>query len=600
MESENKNETEMRVSDWRSRPGNPPTHRAKDSKEAPVPGNSLEKQSIQSGSEHQRKVETEILPAQPGSMVPARLVNDYFPRALSTTGSSSPSAAIPMASAYTVDVNQVQQLPIDIFRYIGGIWQRKLWIILGALTGLAGGFYFGYQRGDTYRASMILMFSDIPKNFSVEGSIKDGGTRSYKPREFDGQTLSAILTSDTLFQRMGPKLHPPMSAKELSKLLSYEQVRGADHIKLIYKGAFSAESAVAVVNTWGQEAVRFTKQLEAREQKLSRLYLQMESHQVALDSLKMELEVLRPLYPDENPLIREKLIQIESLTQKVKDYSIQLNESAETKAVSEDESTKDIIGYFNILSPATIQAVTVKTKEFKATAAGLGGFLAALFSSVCAALLMEILNRDLRTARELELAIGGANIQKIPTLSERTLDSSEISGLWTRIVGISLREIVSFWIPHPHEQPYLVMQGLLDMASKNAVPLLWVDTGNLHLRLPLDFQEIDLDGLNNPLHTGRYFLKLDLQSLSSVEAEHLGKKLVEITVHQKIMVWLGIEGPIVDPACALSRQSHYVKIFATLHARARPFWENQNELLKQSVTIHAQWLAVNHLPWYKW
>src|SRR4029077_2515693 len=124
-------------------------------------------------------------------------------------------------------------------------------------------------------------------------------------------TLSAILTSDALLRRLGPKLNPPVSAKELRNYIDFVQERSADFVELNFNGAHSAEDAVHNVNTWGEEIVNFTKELQSRETQGTRVYLQRESVEENINPTKAERTALRSQYSDGNPLVREKVAQID-------------------------------------------------------------------------------------------------------------------------------------------------------------------------------------------------------------------------------------------------------------------------------------------------
>jgi hypothetical protein len=168
------------------------------------------------------------------------------------------------------------------------------------------------------------------------------------------------------------------------------------------------------------------------------------------------------------------------------------------------------------------------------------------------------------------------------------------------VVGASPRELVCFWTPFDHEQPHLLMQSLLTVASQRGFPLIWATTEDETVQPPADFQEVDLASLGQALEPGRYVVKLNIYSLSAVEAETVASTLVTVAARQRIPVWMGIHGQMMEPGCWLVQHAHRVKILAALGVAKRGFWKTQSDLLKQSVNVPAEWLAVNDVPWYRW
>ncbi len=500
-------------------------------------------------------------------------------------------AEAPPVAPPAVETTEVQPLPFDIFRILGGVLERRRMIAFWALTGLFLGFSFGFLHGNTYQASMVLMVRDVPTSVPVESG------HVYRPKTFDKSTLRAILTSEELYRRLAPKLKPAAAPREIENYLDYSQTRDSDCIELIAKGASSAEDAVHNVNTWADELLVFTQELQSRETKGTQVYLQRESIEESINAATAELTALRSKYSDENPLVREKVAQIDWL----KGRLTEISEGKKPQASSQSELEK-MTGYFSVMSPATVEGTDSKSRWFKGAVAGGAAFMALFMMGFLYALGKEIVDHTLRTPSELEYAVHVPKIQKIPHLGPESLGSAEeVSSLWTRIVGSSPHELVCFWTPFSHKQPHMVMQALMNLASKRCVPLVWVETEGETVRPPADFQQVDLSRLSQPLDSGgRYWLKLQLSSMSAMEAEHVGAALVNIASRHRIPVWLGIQGHVAEPGTSLARHAHRVKILATLGVAKRDFWQNQGELLKQSVKTPIEWLAVNHIPWYRW
>ncbi|MBV9463882.1 MAG: hypothetical protein JO317_06600, partial [Verrucomicrobiae bacterium] len=498
-----------------------------------------------------------------GGPAPVTTMTGSDPVALTAAGSMPPAGLDDAAS---------QQLPFDPLRIVGGILQRKRWIVTWALAGLIAGFALGYMRGDTYEASMVLMFRDVPQSVGL-----DATGRSYKPKEIDPATLTAMLKDNQLLQRVGAQMNPPMSRKNLINHLVLDNDRAGNYAKLVYKGAPTAEAAVAAVNMWGQEAINYTKVQESHDTHETRVYLEKQGVQDAINAAKTELSRLRSQYSDQNPLVREKLSQIQQLEEQMQQGQ------TEAAVPAKSETPQNVLGYFSVMSPATVEAAKSKTKWFKGAVAGGAGFAAAFFISLVGSFLMEAFDSSLRTTSELERTIGSHGVQKIPRIRRSSITSPEVSSLWTRVVGASPREVVAFWAPHPHHQADLVMQSLLHLASRHDVPMLWVDTGAYHIQFPQDFREVTPAQLQRTLEPGRYFVRMDLSACSATDADQAGSALADTAARQRMPVWIGMHGQIVEPACSVARHAHRVKFLAALSGASREFWETQAELLKQSI-----------------
>ncbi len=481
-----------------------------------------------------------------------------------------------------------ERLPFDPMRYVGGIFQRKLAILFVALVGLGFGFCFGWLSGNDFRASATIILRDVPSG--------------NKTKEMTIATLGEILTSQVLLQRVGPKLHPPMTAKKLFRNLEMKPGgRGGECLVLTFKGAPSDDAAVQGVNTWAKEALLFTKEMQSKESRDERLYLDRQKLQDAIHALRSEIASLRARYSDQNPLVRERLAQLKALEDQLNLSDDPSNSSSSVDSATQlDISENATLGYFDIMSPGTLEAVKSKNRWVKGMIFGVITMIVGFIGMIGMAFMKEVLDRRVRTATELELSVNETNLQKVPRISPRALAANEVSTIWTRIVGAAPDELTCFWTPYYHEQPSLVMQALLNVATKQAVPLIWVDTGMYGVRAPADFKEVTLQRLGQELGTGRYFLKLNLQTLSSMEAEQVGQALRDVAEHQKVPVWVGIQGQIHEPACSVARPAHRVKILAALDAMPKGFWQNESDLLKQSVGSNVEWLAVNHVPWYRW
>ena len=174
-------------------------------------------------------------------------------------------------------------LPLDPMRFLGGLWKRRRWIVIGIAAGAVLGLGFGLLKAKTrYMATVQLIKRDLPSSFR----INDTG-EAFRPRQLSGGTLVGAAASANVLQRVALKATPPVSVGELESSIEVKEQRNTDFVFLTLSGFTSAAATVDLANLWANEAVQFTRELQSQESKEMRQFLQQE-----VDSTDSELKKL--------------------------------------------------------------------------------------------------------------------------------------------------------------------------------------------------------------------------------------------------------------------------------------------------------------------
>ena len=208
-------------------------------------------------------------PANPGPVPPATPIPAAAPAAPGAPGSENAAEAGGM------------DLPVDPFRLLGGIWQRRLWIVVGAIVGAILFTAAGYLRTQTrYQVSAQLIKREVPNSFRA-GEIGE----AFKPRTLSSATLVGLAASPNVLNRVAQRAEPPISLGMLRQSTEVAEQRGTDYLYLTVSGYDSVEATVQLANIWAEEVVTYTREMQSRESREIRQYLQQE-----LDSNQAQLE----------------------------------------------------------------------------------------------------------------------------------------------------------------------------------------------------------------------------------------------------------------------------------------------------------------------
>lgn len=194
------------------------------------------------------------------------------------------TAALGHAAASTTPAAAPEEgpgLPVDPFRLLGGLWRRRYWVVIGLVVGTGLGAAAGIWRAQTrYAVAVQLIKREVPNAFrSGEGG------EAFKPRQLSGATLVGVATSDNVLRRVADKSSPPTSLGLLRQSIEVKEQRGTDYVNLSLIGYASADATVKLANLWAQEVVDFSREMQSRESKEIRQYLQQQ-----LESTDAELK----------------------------------------------------------------------------------------------------------------------------------------------------------------------------------------------------------------------------------------------------------------------------------------------------------------------
>ena len=180
-----------------------------------------------------------------------------------TTSFASPSeagpASPPETQAGTPQPKAVAGLPFDPWRLLAALLHRWHVILVASIAvgGLAG--LGGYLKLTTsYTASAQLMRQEPSATFRASELGEP-----FKPRQLTVATLVSFMKSPTVLQRVAEQAQLPVRA--IVPGLKITPERNTDLINLTFATARSAQTAVRVLNAFGQEVVRLTRDMQSQE-----------------------------------------------------------------------------------------------------------------------------------------------------------------------------------------------------------------------------------------------------------------------------------------------------------------------------------------------
>jgi uncharacterized protein involved in exopolysaccharide biosynthesis len=165
---------------------------------------------------------------------------------------------------------------------------RWRWLVIGALVGAVLGLGLSLLRSSTrYEVALRLMRREVPASFRG-GEIGE----AFKPRQINNATLLSAALSDNVLSRVAAKAVPPVTISLLRLSLDAKEQRGTEFVLLTVSGYTSREATVTLANLWGQEIVDFSRELQTRESREIRTYLQQQMELTDADLNKINQQVL--------------------------------------------------------------------------------------------------------------------------------------------------------------------------------------------------------------------------------------------------------------------------------------------------------------------
>ena len=153
------------------------------------------------------------------------------------------------------------ELPFDPLRLLAAVLRQWFWILLSGvgLAGLAGlGGYFKFEP--QFTASAQFMRQEPSGSFRASDSGEP-----FKPRQLSVATLVSFMKSPAVLQRVSEQSQPRLSPRAVLGGLTITPERSTDLISVSFKSSRSDQTALRVLNLFGAEVVRLTREMQAQE-----------------------------------------------------------------------------------------------------------------------------------------------------------------------------------------------------------------------------------------------------------------------------------------------------------------------------------------------
>jgi len=156
-------------------------------------------------------------------------------------------------------VQQGGGLPFDPRRLPAALLRRWLLILLvGGSLAAVGGLAGFFKLTASYRAGAQLMRQESSANFRASELGEP-----FKPRQLSVPTLVSFMKSPAVLQRVAE--HAQLPARSIGGGLTITPERNTDLITLGFVSTRSAQTSVRVLNAFGNEVVRLTKDMQSQE-----------------------------------------------------------------------------------------------------------------------------------------------------------------------------------------------------------------------------------------------------------------------------------------------------------------------------------------------
>lgn len=179
------------------------------------------------------------------------------------TSSAAPPEAPASAREETLARPEVRgtSLPFDPLRVAAAILRKWHWILFsGLLLALIGGAAAYFTVEPQYTASAQLMRQEVAGMFRAS----DQG-EPFKPRQLSVPTLVGYMKSPAVLQPVSAQAQPSLSVQAVLGGLTITPERNTDLITVTFKSKRSSETALRILNLYGREVVRLTREMQAQE-----------------------------------------------------------------------------------------------------------------------------------------------------------------------------------------------------------------------------------------------------------------------------------------------------------------------------------------------
>ena len=141
-----------------------------------------------------------------------------------------------------------QPQKLDFWVAMDILAKRWHWLAIGGILLAGTFFYLGSNLiKERFTASGVLRRTDLPAFFTSTPTSPE--------------TFAALIRAPALLQRVGEKADPPMLGEDLGKCLKVDPQPESDMVKVLLQMR-DARQAVKLVNSYMEEAVKYTKELQ--------------------------------------------------------------------------------------------------------------------------------------------------------------------------------------------------------------------------------------------------------------------------------------------------------------------------------------------------
>ncbi len=293
--------------------------------------------------------------------------------------------------------------------------KRWPWVLLPLLALSALGFLYGASQSDRYQATATVLVADTASQQALDPTSQNAGIRS---RDLSNEILLAESSSVEVLVEEQLGLVPN---------LDIESASGADAL-LFVATASSADAAALHANTWAEMFVR-TKQDEAVENiaaasvgLTNRLEsLRTQRQQIGVDIAQLEAQLPSDPEAGTNADLQR---QIDELRSELELVEARVRSTTANLTDLELQAELAAVGEARIIQVAAPPRVTSNTPLYLYVAMGILLGLAAGFGL---ALLIETLDKTIKTPADVNAAVDVSVLASIPKVSRKMEKSLAIA-----------------------------------------------------------------------------------------------------------------------------------------------------------------------------
>ena len=180
-------------------------------------------------------------------------------------------------------------LSLDPWRFAGGLWKRRFWILILTVVGIAAGYGMGLLKAQAhYQVIVQLIKREVPSSFRV-----DEAGEAFRPPVLSVGTLIGTATSPKVLERVVAKSDPKVSLSQLRGSVEVKDLRNTDFLFLTLSGSRSAQATVDLANLWATEVVDFTREMQSLDSREIRSFLQKQVSIIDSDLHKLNDQIFQ-------------------------------------------------------------------------------------------------------------------------------------------------------------------------------------------------------------------------------------------------------------------------------------------------------------------